>query len=169
MLVPAAAATSEQNLQHLLELIQQRLQVAPLVAQSKWNSGAPINDPAREQQILDQVVAEARKQGVSEQLARGFFQAQFDAGKLVQESLHVQWREQQHGSFQPAPDLAKDVRPLLDKLTPELLTSLKQVQASLCETATQTFLAEQGKNVLTKDWGANPADKALSGLACKPQ
>src|SRR5450830_682348 len=42
-----------QSMDRLLTLIDQRLNVATMVAQSKWNSGAAIDDPVREQKILD--------------------------------------------------------------------------------------------------------------------
>lgn len=46
-------AHHKENIDRLLVLIEQRLDVAPMVARAKWNSGAPIDDPVREQQILD--------------------------------------------------------------------------------------------------------------------
>ncbi len=120
-----------QEWRQLIRLIDERLEVAPLVAKSKWNSGASIDDPARERQILDDVVRRAMEAGLDPALATRFFQAQFDAGKLVQRRLHAQWRAQQRGPFSPAPDLAREVRPVLDRLTPQLIAVLQALQPIL--------------------------------------
>ncbi|WP_326981052.1 gamma subclass chorismate mutase AroQ [Chryseobacterium sp. MYb264] len=127
-----ASVSSEDRL--LLTLINKRLLVAPLVAQSKWNTKAPIDDPVREKIILDSVQVKAEKMGLSAQLASDFFQAQFEAGKMEQRRLHKEWETQNHGLFEPAPDLAAEVRPILDSLTPELLIALKKlnVESGYC-------------------------------------
>ncbi|HTD07134.1 gamma subclass chorismate mutase AroQ, partial [Undibacterium sp.] len=105
----------------LLALMDERLSMAPLVAKSKWNSGAAIDDPAREQQILDGIALRAQREELDAAWAKDFFQSQFDAGKIVQTQLHARWRQQKLGPFEDAPDLARDVRPVLDRLTPELI------------------------------------------------
>jgi len=114
----------------LLTLINKRLQVAPLVAKSKWNSKAPIDDPVREKVILDSVKVKAEKMDLNAQLATDFFQAQFEAGKMEQRRLHQEWQAQNQGLFDPAPDLATEVRPVLDSLTPQLLKELKKLNVS---------------------------------------
>jgi chorismate mutase len=129
-----------QQTQELLSLVAQRLAVAPIVAQSKWNSGGAINDPAREQSILADVQKRAIAIELDPRFAAAFFQNQFDAGKLIQSQLHQQWRLQKQAPFLPAPDLAKDVRPVLDALTPQLLMKIKTVQADLCKPETKRLL-----------------------------
>lgn len=126
-----AIVQEEQQWQQLIRLMDERLAVAPLVARSKWNSGAPIDDPVREQQILQDVAQRVSEAGVEPALATAFFQAQFDAGKLVQRRLHAQWRAQGQAPFAPAPDLAREVRPVLDRLTPQLIAALRALQPAL--------------------------------------
>ncbi|MDW5418863.1 gamma subclass chorismate mutase AroQ [Iodobacter sp. CM08] len=139
--MPSTDSTAQtQQAQDLLSLIAQRLAVAPLVAQSKWNSGAAINDPAREQSILVDVQKRAIAIELDPRFAAAFFQTQFDAGKLIQSQLHQQWRLQKQTPFTPAPDLAKDVRPVLDGLTLQLLIKIKTVQADLCQPETKRAL-----------------------------
>src|SRR5437879_5220939 len=52
--LPVSPVDAE-KIDRLLALVETRLAVAPLVAQAKWNSGAAIDDPMRESQILDAV------------------------------------------------------------------------------------------------------------------
>lgn len=57
----------------LLRLVDERLAIASDVAKDKWTSGNPIDAPAREVQILDRVVVEARRAGIDETFAQSFF------------------------------------------------------------------------------------------------
>ncbi len=136
------AAQEEQQLQQLLLLMEQRLHVALPVAQAKWNSGAPLDDPARERQILQEVAPRAAQAGVEPALAAAFFQSQFDAGKLLQHKLHAQWRAQQRAPFAEAPELGHSVRPLLDRLTPQLLAALGAAQPLLGRPDTAAYLRQ---------------------------
>lgn len=116
----------------VLTLLDQRLSIATMVAQAKWNSGAPISDPAREAKILDDLTSALLPSSDSEvSFIRHFFQAQFDAGKLIQSDLHAQWRKEAKGSFAAPPDLGRDIRPLLDRLTPALIGALRKVRPLL--------------------------------------
>ncbi len=130
-LAPSPSQHEQQQLQRLIRLIDERLGVAPLVAQSKWNSGAPIDDPARERSILQDVAQRAALAGLEPGLAAAFFQAQFDAGKLLQRRLHAQWRAQGLAPFADVPDLGRSVRPVLDRLTPQLIATLAALQPLL--------------------------------------
>ncbi|MEN9658389.1 MAG: hypothetical protein RL571_1854 [Pseudomonadota bacterium] len=162
---PAADSTAQtQQAQELLSLIAQRLAVAPLVAQSKWNSGAAINDPAREQSILADVQKRAIAIELDPRFATAFFQTQFDAGKLIQSQLHQQWRLQKQAPFLPTPDLAKDVRPVLDGLTPQLLMKIKMVQTDLCKSETKRLL-NTATGPLTQ-FNPEVSAMALSTLQC---
>src|SRR5690554_683858 len=64
------------TIDRMLGLVDERLEVAPLVARSKWNSGAAIEAPEREAEILDRVARRSAQAGVNEAFARAFFQAQ---------------------------------------------------------------------------------------------
>jgi chorismate mutase len=161
-----AASPAETAATHMLALINQRLAVAPLVAQSKWNSGAAIDDPVRETQILDDIALKAAQEDVDTALARNFFQSQFDAGKIVQAQLHARWRQQQLPPFTQAPDLARDVRPTLDKLTPELIATLKTLQTHLCDANVQDLLARRSDSLFNKDWDQATRERALAPLRC---
>jgi chorismate mutase len=159
-----AIATQEkaEQVQHLLRLIAQRLDVAPLVARSKWSSGGPVDDPAREQLILEEVQKQAFAIGLTPQFAAAFFQSQFDAGKLIQRQLHQEW--QHHAPLSPVPDLAKDVRPILDTLSPQLLTAIKQVKADVCLPYMQRLLQAEASPLAKFD--AKVRGVAVRTLQC---
>jgi chorismate mutase len=148
----------------LMQLIDQRLAIAPMVAQAKWNSGAPIDDPAREKQLLGTLSKQAEAAGLDPVYAQRFFQSQFDAGKLIQTKLHAQWRTDKQPPFDAAPDLARDVRPLLDRLTPQLIAALHDVQPMLHAQGMKSELAEQGRQWIRGDFEGAPRAVALEVL-----
>lgn len=133
-----------------------------MVAKAKWNSGGAINDPPREQLILDAVTAQAS--GLDAAFVRRFFQAQFDAGKALQLGLHAQWRRQGTGKFNDAPDLGRDVRPLLDELTPQLIASLRRMQPLLAEPGMRSYIESRSASIVRADFDGLPRRMAVAGL-----
>jgi chorismate mutase len=83
----AAPSPAPDALQPLLATINERLNIADQVALTKWDSGKPIQDTAREAQVI----ANARKQAVQQKLdpdeAAELIAAQIEANKLVQYGL----------------------------------------------------------------------------------
>ncbi|WP_240349246.1 gamma subclass chorismate mutase AroQ [Halomonas binhaiensis] len=155
---------AKQTVNQLLTLIDERLAIAPEVAKAKWNSGAPINAPEREAQILERVVAEAASAGVDEALAQTFFQHQFDASKRVQQRLHDQWQKTQHPPFDNAPDLANDIRPKLDKLTPQLIGALHDFQETAKTPGVGAYLESQSALLVQDDASGDAREEAVSPL-----
>lgn len=152
----------QQRLDRLLTLIDERLAVAEQVAQTKWNSGAPIDDPAREQHLLDAMSASLT--GVDPAFARRFFQAQFDAGKIIQRALHAQWRTQARGRFADPPDLARDIRPALDRVTSPLLDALREAAPLLHDEATRQYVQRRKSTLVRDDAGGAAREEALRPL-----
>jgi chorismate mutase len=113
-------AEDTDKVEKLLGLIAERLAVAPEVARTKWNTHAAIEDLPREAQITRSVAQTAQEYGLASACASAFFQAQIDASKLVQRALHQEWTARGQLPFQKVPDLAKEIRPILDRLTPAL-------------------------------------------------
>ncbi|MFI6505785.1 chorismate mutase [Nonomuraea typhae] len=112
-------------LEPLVESSLERVRLADKVAAAKWGTTQPIDDPAREKQVLDAVAAQSEGLGIDPAVATRVFRDQIEAGKLVQRALHARWRA--HPGERPAdrPDLAKEVRPHLDRITGELLRAIK--------------------------------------------
>jgi chorismate mutase len=160
----APAPVDSEAVKQLLGLIDKRLAVAPLVARAKWNSGGAIDDPAREQAILDNVSKQAEDAGLDASFARYFFQQQFDAGKMIQRDLHSQWQASHQGKFADAPDLAKDVRPVLDRLTPQLIMALRGLYPQLFQTQTNQRILAQGAILIRNDLNGAVRDAALQPL-----
>ena len=73
--------------QELSKLIGARLSIMQEVAKYKWNNNAPIEDPDREQKLLDSVGKQAQAAGLQLQWAQHFFRLQIEAAKLAQYQL----------------------------------------------------------------------------------
>ena len=138
---PAQAQNAiDPRLLRLLGLMQQRLDVAQDVAMYKWNAKAAIDDPVREQQILDALAKQAPQYGLEPKLAQDFFAAQIIAGKMIQTALFKEWTSKSQAPFSDPPDLKTQIRPALDRLTIELLTALAAAQPVLQDKDSQQEL-----------------------------
>ncbi|MCH8619533.1 gamma subclass chorismate mutase AroQ [Undibacterium sp. TS12] len=126
-----AESSADPRLARLLTLIQQRLNLAQDVAMYKWNTRAAIDDPVREQQILDALALQAPQYGLEPKMAQDFFARQIIAGKMIQTALFAEWTDRQQPPFSNPPDLKNKIRPALDQLTTELLTALAAAQPLL--------------------------------------
>ena len=111
--------------------IDQRLLLAPAVARAKWNAQSPIEDLQREEQVIQAAVRQGAELGLAQQWIQEVFRAQIEASKTVQRALFAQWQTQHPGRFDDAPDLAKTIRPELDRLTAQLLHSMADNAAVL--------------------------------------
>lgn len=110
----------------LLGLIKERLDVAPDVARTKWNSKAPVADVSRETQLIDVVAGSASEYGLDSEVAVTFFIGQIEASKVVQHVLHADWTARRQPPFAKVADLGTDIRPVLDHLTPALMRALAE-------------------------------------------
>lgn len=101
--------------------MNERLNIADQVALSKWDSGKPIQDSAREAQVIGnaRMLAKARQldpDAVAELLA-----AQIEGNKLVQYGLLAQWQAAGKAPDVPRSDLSTQIRAQLDELQTRLL------------------------------------------------
>ncbi|GAA2814488.1 chorismate mutase [Saccharopolyspora taberi] len=119
-----AGAAAPQPLEPLVQVAAERVATADQVAAAKWGTDQPIDDPAREQQVLDTMAAKATAMGVDPELTRRVFRDQIEANKVVQRGLHQYWAA--HPDEQPTerPDLG-EVRPVIDRLNDELLVEIR--------------------------------------------
>lgn len=127
----AAVNPHRTSVETLLALIDQRLAISEDVARSKWNSGAPVEDPARERDIVAAIGTQAAAYGLEPAFAETFFRAQIEASKVVQHARIAQWRAAGQAPFADVPDLQRDIRPQLDRLTTEMLAVLAQAMPAL--------------------------------------
>lgn len=67
------------GLERLVDLSIQRLRTADAVAATKWGSGGPVADPAREMAVLDAASAGATLRGLDPRESTAVFQDQIEA------------------------------------------------------------------------------------------
>jgi cyclohexadienyl dehydratase len=128
LLAPSLAAAPQfvrdhELIDRVVDLMDRRLALMPEVAAVKFQQQKPIADPAREREVLEHSVADARALHLDGEAARAFFTVQITMARTVQEHLFTRWRE---GTEQPpvGRDLVKELRPALDALGRELLPAV---------------------------------------------
>lgn len=146
---PVAHEEAGRDVDHLLVLMRQRLVIMHDVARGKWNSQAPISDPAREQAILTDIVARGRPHDLDPAFVRAFFTAQFEAAKRLQEDDFRRWQTERPPPFTDVPDLATELRPRIDRLNGELLTALAVVRPLLRDANARAKLQQKAATILT--------------------
>ncbi|WP_419711038.1 chorismate mutase [Pseudomonas sp. NFX224] len=148
----AQAATSSaapDTLQPLLNTINERLNIADEVALTKWDSGKPIQDTAREALVIANAKKQAVERKVDPDEAADLIAAQIEANKLVQYGLIAQWQAAHKAPDAPRPDL-NQIRPKLDELQTRLLQEYADFVPYRVDPECPTWLAEQ-RSALIKD------------------
>lgn len=123
---PAAgtgSTSSYARLHPLSSLSAQRLATADLVAAAKYGTGAPVDDPARERQVLEAVARQAAAAGADPAAAVRIFRDQIEANKFVQRALHRAWDADPSTAPAGRPDLAV-VREEINRLNGELVRAV---------------------------------------------
>ncbi|MFG2731267.1 chorismate mutase [Streptomyces canus] len=120
---PHATAHSHSALHPVVELAAERLATADLVAAAKWGTDSPIDDPAREQQVLDNVAAQAQQLGADPDEIRVIFRDQIEANKIVQRGLFQRWTDHPDEAPTTKPDLSV-VRQEINRVTGALVEAI---------------------------------------------
>jgi len=116
-----ATQTNPTTLDALLTVMTERLAIADPVALSKWDSGKPVEDLPREQQVIAAATARAAEFKLEQGDVQRLFRAQIEANKQVQNALLTQWQSAGRAPDLPRRSLANDIRPQLDILQTRLL------------------------------------------------
>lgn len=103
---PRARAQDPSPLLPLVDTAAQRLQTADPVAASKFRTGGTIEDPRREQQVIDATTAEAVGRHIDPAYVGQVFRDQIDATVAVEYGLFSQWKLDPAAAPMSAPDLA---------------------------------------------------------------
>ncbi|MFD7547484.1 gamma subclass chorismate mutase AroQ [Streptomyces sp. NPDC059578] len=111
-------------LDRVTSLLAERLLVADKVAAAKYGTSLPIEDVVRERQILDDVARRSAALGLDPVRTSAVFRDQIEAGKNVQRALFARWDAHPEERPTERPDLGRDVRPVLDRITTDLLAAL---------------------------------------------
>ncbi|MGW2833584.1 gamma subclass chorismate mutase AroQ [Streptomyces sp. NPDC001286] len=89
---------------------------------------SPIDDPAREQQVLDTVATQAQRIGADPDEMRRVFRDQIEANKLVQHGLFAEWTAHPDRAPTTKPDL-NVVRQTINRINTDLVRSLADTTA----------------------------------------
>jgi chorismate mutase len=162
--VTAQAAMAESALTQVLVLMDARLKLAPDVARYKWNTQGAIEDRLREDKIIAALGQQAAQAGLPPDWAERFFRAQIEASKAIQFALFAQWQQQDAGPFAQVPDLPRETRPKLDRLTPHLLQALAAAWPLLCNATPQDEIAAR----IRQYWATAEHRPAVTELASAP-
>ncbi|MEU3992871.1 chorismate mutase [Streptomyces platensis] len=120
---PATAHSPYGQLRPLAVLSAERLATADLVAAAKWGTGGPVDDPAREQEVLRAVAEQARQLGADPEVMVRFFRDQIEANKIVQRGLHRAWDADPGRAPTERPDLGQ-VRKEINRINHELVRAI---------------------------------------------
>ncbi|AZM58121.1 chorismate mutase [Streptomyces sp. WAC 01529] len=121
--VAGAATGSYGQLRPLAELSARRLAAADLVAAAKYGTGSPIDDPAREKQVLEAVARQARESGGDPEATVRIFRDQIEANKVVQRELFRRWDADPSRAPKERPDLA-EVREEINRINGGLVRGI---------------------------------------------
>jgi chorismate mutase len=161
----ARADGDDTPLTNLIALSSQRLALAEPVARWKWAHHEPITDEPREAALLARIDECARAADIDPAFAQQFFRDQIEASKDVQNALFDNWRKLRAPEGTP-PDLARDTRPQLDRITNALLAALARAEPLRQSPDCQSRLAEsvaRWKHLTRYDSAQNaPLSRALS-------
>lgn len=151
----SVAGVCDMELGTIVELVARRLALAVDVAAVKFANGQQVDDPAREQQILDWVAAESGEGGRDARVA--FFRDQMAANKIIQRGLLAYWRVHPEDVRGRPRDLDGEIRSALDSINNRLLPLVPQLR----EAAPQRLVLAEA--ALDDRLAAAPALKGLDG------
>ncbi|RZK94285.1 MAG: chorismate mutase [Rhodococcus sp. (in: high G+C Gram-positive bacteria)] len=125
---PASAQT--RPLEPIALAVSLRLATADAVASAKWGTPSPIDDPAREAQVLGAVSAQAAEEGLSTARVQQIFRDQIESNKDVQRALFAWWTVAPGSAPTVRPDLTQ-IRPVIDRQNTDILVQLREQEAVL--------------------------------------
>jgi chorismate mutase len=132
--VPAAAANSG-PLTRLVDEAAQRLLIADAVAAGKYVTGGAVDDPAREQQVIDAVTAYASAQHIDANFVSDAFRNQIDATDSLEHSRFAAWKIDPGSAPKSAPDLSTTrdtINTLNQAIVDEMAAQWNALQAPTC-------------------------------------
>ncbi|MEE6165703.1 MULTISPECIES: chorismate mutase [unclassified Mycolicibacterium] len=120
---PAVHAGPESPLFGLIDAAAQRLQTADAVAAYKYRSGGAVDDPKREQQVIDAVTAAAAAAHIDPGYVGNVFRNQIDATSSVEYTRFAQWKIDPGAVPAEAPDLS-ETRTTIDRLNQTMVREM---------------------------------------------
>jgi chorismate mutase len=90
-------------------------------------------------------------------VAGTFFRGQIEASKVVQHALHAEWTAKKQPPFAKVADLGKDIRPVLDRLTPAMMRALAEAAPVLQRPGGRQLVEGRSKAILAGAPGGEAA------------
>ncbi len=149
--VELVASTDQQmneKLESLLSLFKQRLDVINDVARWKWNNTYPIEDPAREKAMFEEIGKQAESLGLNPEQAKDIFLAQVNAEKLLQILNFEKWVEEDADLVDEAPDLTV-LNPKIDALNAQILAKLADILPQISQDQFSDMLKAKADAIVT--------------------
>jgi chorismate mutase len=109
----------------LVDDAARRLQTADPVAASKYLTGGAVDDPAREQQVIDSVTGAAVAKHVDPAFVHDVFRDQIDATDSMEHSRFAAWKIDPKSAPRTAPDLSSS-RDLIDGLNDAIVDDIAE-------------------------------------------
>ncbi|QZT62124.1 chorismate mutase [Mycolicibacterium austroafricanum] len=154
LFAPAAAAQPHTTLVDLVDAATRRLQVAEPIAANKFHTGGLVEDPVREQQVLDAVSAEATTLQLDPAYVTTAFRDQIDATVAIEYSRLAQWKFDPAAAPVDAPDLTSS-RGIIDALNREMVTLMADEWDKLHAPTCRAEL-DQAKSTVAAQRGLDP-------------
>lgn len=154
LFAPAVAAQPHTTLVDLVDAATRRLQVAEPIAANKFHTGGLIEDPAREQQVLDAVSAEATALNLDPGYVSAAFRDQIDATVAIEYTRLAQWKFDPASAPIDVPDLASS-RVIIDALNREMVTLMADEWDKLNAPACRAEL-DEAKAAVAAQRGLDP-------------
>jgi chorismate mutase len=161
MNVVDARADASGPLTKLIDDAAQRLLTADPVAASKYATGGAVDDPAREQQVLDSVTATAAAKQMDSGFVHDVFRDQIDATDSLEHSRFAAWKIDPGSAPKAAPDLASS-RDAIDKLNQAMVEDIADEWVALHAGSCRADLDRAKAAVVTMRHLDAPYQQALS-------
>ena len=130
MMAAAPGTHADAALDSLASTMAARLQVMEDVAHYKWAHDVAVDAPKREAGVIAATVEKALAIGLDRAVATRAVTAQMAAAKQRQRRLIAVWTAGTPPAGN-APDLTRDIRPRINRLTVDFLAALKSAQPAL--------------------------------------
>lgn len=153
----------------LLLSVEQRASIASMAATQKWKTGKPVEDSARERQVIDKAVAQAPHHGLDPQRVRDFFSDQIEASKLLQYELLHDWQIDAEAAARAKPVDLSEVRKALDLIQGELLANLARFDRTHDRQSCATQLASTIEADESRSYPLHLAMIRATGRLCSPK
>ena len=116
-------ADSPSPLLGLVDAAAQRLQTADPVAAVKYKTGGSVDDPRREQQVIDKVTAAAAAKRIDSGYVEEIFRNQIDATDAIEHARFADWKLDPLAAPATAPDLSAS-RAAIDQLNQTIVNEI---------------------------------------------